>query len=82
MKVYVLIFNDIVDESVDVDLYKDFESVKQAFDRILRTIRSCHTDDPEWVVELEYMPEHESLYLRTKEDYEVFTRIKHIATEG
>lgn len=72
--VYVIVYNDQEDGSVNLDVFKEFEDALDAFDKTLRDVRNMHPSRPDWIQNLQRFPTIQVLYFITVEGYEVFLR--------
>ena len=74
--VHVIVYHDIEDRYVGLDVFGNFEAALRQFGKTLAEIRDMHSDDPDWIVDLICNMEHEikELYFSTRNDYEVFYR--------
>ena len=74
VRVHIVVYNDPGCRYVGMDVFDSFEAALCQFDRRLRETESDHSDDANWIVEVERNVIDGELYFVVKEGYEVFYR--------
>ena len=81
--VHVIVYHDIEDRYVGLDVFGNFEAALRQFDKTLAEIRDMHSDDPDWIIDLIRRVDdgYGELYFSTGDDYEVFYRREIVQNE-
>lgn len=79
--VHVIVYHDIEDRYVGLDVFGNFEAALRQFDRRLAEERADNPGNSIWITELIRDVERQELYFSTANDYEVFYRQEVVQNE-